>query len=103
MRRTHRLTTLASGTALGALLFAGPALSQAASGGGDMSLRQMRQEQQLAASPGLPGQRGAATEADRLTAGPSDPSGWVAQAQEATRRNRPGEAAECWNAPRPGC
>jgi hypothetical protein len=94
MRRTHRLTTLASGTALGTLLFVGPALSQPAPGQGDASLRQMRQEQQLAASPGLPAQRGAVTEADRLTAGPSNPSAWVAEAQEATRRNRTGAATE---------
>jgi hypothetical protein len=94
MRRTQLLTALASGTALGAMLFTGPAFAQPAPGSGDDSLRQMRREQQLAASPGLPAWRDAATEADRLTAGPSDPSAWITQAQAATRRNRTGEAAE---------
>jgi hypothetical protein len=94
MRRSQRLATLASGSALGAMLFAGPALAQPVLGQSEAALRQMRHEQQLAASPGLPAQRGAATEADRATAGPSDPRAWVAEAQRATRRNRTGEAAE---------
>jgi hypothetical protein len=93
MRRTQLLTSLASGTALGALLLAAPVLAQPAPGQGEEAMRQMRHEQH-AASPGLPTWRSAATQADRVTTGPSDPSAWITQAQEATRRNRTDEAAE---------
>jgi hypothetical protein len=76
------------------MLLAAPALAQPSPGHSEDALRQMRNEQQLVASHGQPARHGAATEADRRTAGPSDPIAWVIQAQAATRRNRASEATE---------
>ena len=79
---------LLSAAALGAALIALPALAQRDNG----AIEEMRREQANPNTPWVPQQRRAAAEADAM--GRQDASRWLAEADQALRRGRLGEANE---------